>query len=232
MSTALIVCAAPAPQGDVFYERLITSHRGPVIAADGGGVLCHAHGRRPDLLVGDFDSITPEVLADLDVTVSDVRSAPVEKDVSDLDLALEAARQLDVDRAVVVAAWSGRLDHTLSAIGSVLSCRGLTIDLADPGMAGWMLDSEDRHSIEVSGPGATFSLFAFDDDAVVSCHGARYPIDGARLGPLASLGLSNIIVSPTARVHVENGRLLVLTHAIGGTPHAMLSTEHRSRGTV
>ncbi|MBE0416514.1 MAG: thiamine diphosphokinase [Coriobacteriia bacterium] len=224
MNVALVVCAAPQADADVFYRQLITAHRGLVIAADAGGGVCLSHGRVPDLLVGDFDSIGSDVLEQVKASGAQLRRSPAEKDVTDLDLALEAVRDLDVGHATVTAAWSARLDHTLSAIGSVFRHTELTIDLVDPDMAGWILDAEGRCSMTLSGPGAIFSLLALDDKALVSCSGARYPLESATLGALASRGLSNVVLETPAIVRVDRGRLLVLSHSVSGTDHARFST--------
>ena len=57
-----------------------------VIAADGGAEL----GGPIDLLVGDLDSISAETLA----RIEHVERHPVEKDATDLELALDAALRL------------------------------------------------------------------------------------------------------------------------------------------
>lgn len=216
MNPALVVCAAPLPGHRRYYQRLISSWAGRVIAVDAGADLCHVSARPPEVLVGDFDSISATAHAYAQDAGAILRSAPVDKDVTDLDLALTAARELGSETVVVTAAWSGRLDHTLSAFGSVLADTALTIDLLDPGMAGCVLDARARRAVTLSGPGATFSLFAAESGVSVSCSGVRYPLDHSALPPLSSLGVSNVVLTEDAFVVAERARLLVLSHTVSG----------------
>ncbi|MFU8890986.1 MAG: thiamine diphosphokinase [Anaerosomatales bacterium] len=220
MDSALVVCAAPSPTCEAFYRDLISGHAGAIIAADGGATLCLAVGRVPDVLVGDFDSVAPDVLARVRAAGVPVIASSADKDVSDLDLALQAVKDLGSPGATVTAAWSARLDHTLAAIGSVFAQRSLAIDLTDPGMAGCLLDSDGRSSVTLLGAGATFSLFTLETGAVLSCRGARYELDHASLDPLSAHGLSNRLLEEPAVVTAERGRALVISHALGNTRHA------------
>ncbi|MDF1542535.1 MAG: thiamine diphosphokinase [Anaerosomatales bacterium] len=220
MDSALVVCAAPSPACEAFYRDLISGHAGPIIAADGGATLCLAVGRVPDVLVGDFDSVAPDVLARVRAAGVPVIASSADKDVSDLDLALQAVKDLGTRRAAVTAAWSARLDHTLAAIGSVFVQRSLAIDLTDPGMAGCLLDSGERASVTLTGAGATFSVFTLDPGAVLSCRGARYELDHASLDPLSARGLSNRLLAKPAVVTAERGRALVISYSLGNVRHA------------
>ena len=84
-----------------------------VIAADGGANWCAAWGWQPDLVIGDMDSLDEAVAVRLQADgVAFVRH-PVEKDETDLELALRAAVERGADEIVVAAALGGRIDHTL-----------------------------------------------------------------------------------------------------------------------
>jgi hypothetical protein len=94
MRRALVVCAAPHPHAEEFYRSLIGRHDGLLIAADGGAGLCLANDRIPDLLVGDLDSIPSDILKRTRSAGTKVAQAPVDKDETDLDLALQGASDL------------------------------------------------------------------------------------------------------------------------------------------
>jgi thiamine pyrophosphokinase len=61
------------------------------IAADGGIRHAHRAGRDPHVLVGDLDSVTPEDLARARTAGTEVLRHPVDKDATDLELALDVA---------------------------------------------------------------------------------------------------------------------------------------------
>lgn len=78
-----------------------------VIAVDRGYASLKRIGVDPDVAVGDFDSLgfTPSC---------PVRTFPVEKDASDMELAMREARQRGADEVLLYGAFSARLDHTLA----------------------------------------------------------------------------------------------------------------------
>ena len=62
-----------------------------LIAADGGARHCAALGILPAVLVGDLDSITPELLAEYEQAGVAIERHPPRKDETDLELAVRRA---------------------------------------------------------------------------------------------------------------------------------------------
>jgi thiamine pyrophosphokinase len=149
-----------------------------VIAADGDADLAGAAGLEVDLLVGDLDSVSAETLAG----ISAVERHAVEKDASDLELALMAALDPEPDQILVVGSAGGRLDHLL---GSLLV-------LAADGFAGVQVDAQlgpaAVHVIRaertlLGEPRELISLFAVHGLAAgVATEGLVYPLRGEPLG--------------------------------------------------
>src|SRR5262249_59879246 len=67
-----------------------------------------------DLVIGDFDSADPAALEAAVAGGAEVRRYPADKDQSDLELALHAARAGGAKRVIVVGGSGGRLDHFLA----------------------------------------------------------------------------------------------------------------------
>src|SRR5258705_8077621 len=95
--------AARLPQSDV-----------SVVAADSGVEHALAMGRDVDLVIGDFDSADPAAVDAAVAGGAEVRRYPADKDQSDLELALHAARAAGARRVIVVGGYGGRLDHFLA----------------------------------------------------------------------------------------------------------------------
>ncbi|MBA2254511.1 MAG: thiamine diphosphokinase, partial [Chloroflexi bacterium] len=82
-----------------------------VVAADGGAVRAASLGLRPDLVVGDADSLLPEQLTALRASGVAIELSPVAKDATDLELAVRAATGRGATELVVLGAFGGdRLD--------------------------------------------------------------------------------------------------------------------------
>ncbi len=212
--STVLVCAAPADDPEGYYAGLIgqATH---VVAVDDGASLVRCVGRRPDSIVGDLDSLEPETAAWAEGLGVEVMRYPRRKDLTDLDLALEMMQTAGGTGVCVTAAWSGRLDHTAAALGSVSRFPDLEITLGDPGMAGWVLDMTYRSRLTLAPLGATVSLIATIGPAVVSCAGMEYPLDGHSLSALSSLGISNTITGERAEVQVHEGTVCVIAHKVG-----------------
>jgi thiamine pyrophosphokinase len=71
----------------------LPSKRYRVIAVDGGWLACRKLGLRPDLLLGDFDSLPQKFHHKAMTSARAVLRFPIDKDESDLSLALKYAIQ-------------------------------------------------------------------------------------------------------------------------------------------
>jgi thiamine pyrophosphokinase len=190
-----------------------------VVAADGGAESLDALGRRPDMLVGDFDSISPALAGRLEAAGVGVERHPADKERSDTELALEAAVARGATEVVLLGAIGGdRLDHELANL----------LLLADPAMAGRDVRIASRSStarvlrggerLALAGSvGDLVSLLPIGGDASgVTTGGLRWPLEVATLGLGRSRGLSNQIVAAPASVSLEHGTVLVVETALRG----------------
>jgi len=182
-----------------------------VIAADGG--LAHARrlGGRVDVLVGDLDSVTPTDLAQARTLGVEILEHPVDKDATDLALALDLVlARSNGPNVHVIGGHGGRLDHLLGNALLMASDRYRTLRLH----AIW--DSARLHvvrdEVTLTGvPGALISLMAVNGPAQgVTTDGLRFPQTEADLEPGSSLGLSNRFDTPTAMIRVRTGVVLVV----------------------
>jgi len=190
-----------------------------VVAADGGAGWLHRHGVRPDLLVGDLDSIDPALVGLLEADGVTIERHPVDKDASDAELAIERAVAAGADAIVMLGALGGpRLDHELANL----------LLLADPGFAACDLrivrGGSVARAVHAGGrlsldgaPGSLVSLLPIGGAAAgVRTVGLRYELGGEDLSLGRSRGLSNEVVQAPASVSLERGTLLVVETANGG----------------
>lgn len=85
-----------------------------IIAADAGLIFCQKAGVEPDLILGDFDSVPREVLAEYERTCAHkIMKYPSQKDETDTELALNEALKRVSREIVILGATGTRLDHVL-----------------------------------------------------------------------------------------------------------------------
>ena len=181
-----------------------------VIAADGGANLCDAWGWPVDAVVGDMDSVDPLVCEKLQAAGVPFHRYPVEKDETDLEIALHLALDLGASEILIAGALGARIDHTLGnlallalpALAAVRTC------IVDGGQAIWLV----RNQLKVDGqPGDTLSLIPFGGDACgVTLTGVHWPLVEADLPLGPSLSISNRLESSQAEVSVRAGALLAI----------------------
>jgi len=206
---ALVVGAAPRPAEEAFYRALLAD--APlVVAADAAGEWCTALGRTPEIVVGDFDSSATGAPGRLRGLGVDVRSVPAHKDVSDLDLAVAAAREQGAREVVLTAAFSARLDHTLAAFGTLAASADVLGEAREPDFVAWALDAIARPSLRLAvAPGTLVSVFAVGPARGVTLEGFEYPLRDAPLDALSTLGLSNVAAAEHVVLSVASGCLIV-----------------------
>lgn len=207
-----IICSMP-PQGETFTQNADDL----VIAADAGLRYARDYGLTPDLAVGDFDSLgyLPEGI--------EVVRHPVEKDDTDLMLAVKIGLARGYRRFCILGAIGGRADHAFAvyqtlaylddchAVGYLYG-EGMAVTLMRPG----------RLTLRAANEGL-LSVFAYSGDAKgVTLEGVQYPLDRAALTPTFPLGISNVITEQTASVRLEQGRLLVFWSS---KPDFLIETE-------
>ncbi len=197
-----------------------------VVGADGGAIRALGIGLRPDIVVGDADSLGPDGLEEVRAAGIPVELAPVAKDESDLELAVLAATARGATRLTCLGALGGiRFDHALAS----------TWLLAHPVLVGLdaiLLDATSRVRLLGSGrgpatvrlagrPGDLVSLLPFGADALgIVTAGLAFPLraETLRVGP--ARGLSNVRADPEASVTLRSGRLLIVEtlRIEGGAP--------------
>jgi thiamine pyrophosphokinase len=209
------VGSAPLVGGEAHYSALIKA-AAFVVAADGGLELCLAAGRAPEICVGDFDSVSIQALERAESLGVDLRRHPTSKDESDLDLAVRVARDVGAREVTFTAAFSGRLDHTLASIGTVLGASDLRATVDEPDWSGYVLDVAHRRELVLhAGKGTVLSVMAPAGEATVDLEGTAYQGRDIALDGLSSLGLSNVAILHEQRISITRGQVLVIVNAVG-----------------
>jgi thiamine pyrophosphokinase len=186
-----------------------------VVAADSGLEHARSLGLRVDVVVGDFDSVDPDLLDEARRAGVTIEEHPAEKDATDLELALDAAVARGARRITVVGGAGGRLDHLLANTALLGASRfaGVVLD-AWLGTARLVVVRD--HATVTGKPGSLCTLLAVDGPARgVTTKGLKYPLSDDVLQPGSTRGVSNELVDTSAHVSVSDGTLvLVQPHAL------------------
>ena len=210
-ATAAIVAAGQLHARDL--DELDRATR--VIAADGGAAVLEAAGRRPDVVVGDLDSVAPDVIVRAGEQGVAVERHPVDKDASDTELALRHAASTGARQVVILAATGGeRLDHALANVLLLASRAHAGLDLRIVAGDDTVRLVRGGERVTLGPPGGIVSLLPIGDAHGITTDGLRWPLSDGTLPAGSTLGLSNEVIGRPASVSVGEGALLVVERAI------------------
>lgn len=180
-----------------------------LICADGGGRAALAAGLKPDVVVGDFDSLSEAELGALASGGAALERHRRDKDETDLELALERAAREGARDIVVLGALGGRFDHALAnaLLLALPALRGRRARLAAGNEEIALIRGGE--TAELTGaPGDLVSLIPLGDATGIVTEGLQYPLRGEALRAGPARGVSNTLTSARATVFVEAGLLL------------------------
>jgi thiamine pyrophosphokinase len=192
---------------------------GLVVAADGGATKAGVVGLRPDIVVGDGDSLGAAGLAEVRAAGIPLELAAAAKDESDLELAVVAALTRGATRLTILGALGGpRFDHALANAWLLAhpALVGRAVVLLDGTCRVRLLDAgSGPATAELAGrAGDLVSLFPLGTGVEgIATDGLAFPLRDEPLVVGPARGLSNVRTGDRARVTLRTGRLLVVeTH--------------------
>lgn len=201
---------------DFFRKRIEQGGREGLllIAADKGLEFFMENQLVPDLVVGDFDSLSEKGQAFLQQhqRLEILRLKP-EKDDSDTQSAVKLAVEKGAEDILILGGTGGRMDHTMANLGllSLGEEMGVHIALADAWNYMTLIKSGTiLHRDRQFGKYVSFFPLGGPVPGVV-LQGFKYPLDGHYLTAADSgLTVSNEITEEDAMVTYERGSMLMI----------------------
>ncbi len=199
MSTCYIIGAGE------FYGSFKKRDGDLVIAADGGFDTLKKLGIRPDIVIGDMDSIGGDT--------EDIRVLrfPVRKDETDSFLAYREGAERGYTSFELYGCVGGRDDHTFANFSLLIQAKehGHLMRLVGKECDIYAMKNE---ALSLYGTvGKHFSAFAFGEEARgITIKGLEYEAENISLSTLFPLAVSNRFTSSEAFVEVKDGTLLIM----------------------
>ena len=190
------------------YKSVFKNEKFFVIACDGGFLNARRLGIKPDLLIGDFDSVKC-------LEVENKIQFPVEKDKSDAELAVDWGINNGFNEFEIWGALGGDIDHTLFNISLLLKIEkvGRRGRIFHPPISMFLLKESGRI---VGNKGDRISLYPFTDVVKnVKVRGFKYPLHGEDIVKGSTRTLSNELVEREGWVEFEDGIILVIRKQAG-----------------
>jgi thiamine pyrophosphokinase len=181
-----------------------------IIAADGGTRNALLIEVKPQVIIGDMDSFDIKDRGWLQKSGAKFIVYPAHKDLTDLELAIRYALTHDANEIVILSALGGRWDQALAnmMLLALPELRNATTRIVDHNLS--ITPIWDR--LEIHGRiGDGLSLIPIGGAAHgVSIEGCEYPLQDAVLPFAATLGISNKLIDPIAKISVKEGIVLAI----------------------
>lgn len=195
----IVTLLGAASVSDVVFDESIAL--APyLVAADGGATGALARGHVPEAVIGDLDSLPPDVLAQIP---QDRLHRIAEQDTTDFDKAL---RHIEVPLILAVGFTGQRLDHELAVYNALVR---------NPARAVIVIGEYDIcfHApkiLNIALPiGTRISMFPMAELTCTS-RGLRWPTDNLVLSPWGRVATSNLVTEDVVALQPSGAGMLVI----------------------
>ena len=180
------------------------------IAADRGAEAAQMLGIPIDHLIGDFDSVSEQVLDAVIGEEKKVTRLSPEKDATDTEFAIKEALKLSPHSICILGATGERADHTFTTLMSMAGALGSGADIYAVDKNNKIYAAGGDICIEKKKQhGDYVSLSVISDSAMISISGMKYCLDRQEVRRGSSLCQSNEITDDVAHISISNGIALV-----------------------
>jgi thiamine pyrophosphokinase len=177
-----------------------------LIGADRGALQLARAEKRMVLAIGDFDSVSPAEMKEIEPWADTVQRLHPVKDDADSEAAVRAALAMGYDHILLHGGLGGRVDHEVI---------NLRLCVHFPGI---LVLEDEQNMIRAEGPGTySFAIgtwpyvsFFTLDRAVISLSGFKYPLQHRELGPLDLYTVSNELISSAGTLTIHEGIVLIM----------------------
>ncbi len=184
-----------------------------VIAVDGGLEAAKELEVIPDVIVGDFDTVHPEILAyyrKMEHIIWEVHQP--EKDDTDTELAIKRALAMNCSNITMLGATGGRLDHMIGNIHLLFPClqKGVYAEIVDTQNRLYLIDGNHTfHKDTIWGKYISF-LPLTEEVTGITLKGFKYPLADCDISIGTSLCISNELVEEEGIITFTDGVLITV----------------------
>ena len=182
-----------------------------IICCDAGMQHAKALGIDPDYIVGDFDSVRPEVLEEYRQKNIPFRQFPTRKNETDMELGIFLALELGADDLILFGGIGDRFDHTLANAHYLLSLlkKGVRARLVNEKNC---VELIDRHLTIHGKVGEIISTIPLSMEVKgITLRGFSYPLTDFDLALDDDyIAVSNVLAEETAEIDIREGYLFVI----------------------
>lgn len=212
MSKAIIISGGELEEG--FVEKVLSENEGAsIVGVDRGVEYLYHHQIKPNYIVGDFDSIAPEIIkyykTETNVAIREYN--PV-KDESDTEMAIRIAITIGSAEIYILGATGGRIDHLWANVQSLaIACKfNVKAYILDPQNRIFVTDKSCQLK-KSEAYGKYLSVFSLSGEIFdFNMKGTKWPLEHHVLRPTDSLTVSNRFEDEIVEIDFIGGMIVVM----------------------
>lgn len=207
---AVIALNGELNTNDKNYKKMFKDIKGSYIAADGGALLMQKLNIKPDLIIGDLDSLTQSNITNFKNKNIKIKKYPSDKNETDGELAVNYCLENNFDKIIITFALGGRCDQQLANIFLLEYAQenGINAIIKEGSKEIGLVNKEKVITNKIN-----WGLSLIPIDSIVenvSISGCKYNLDSFDLKRSKSRGISNLITENKVKVSHGTGNLLYI----------------------
>lgn len=192
-------------------QKIESENYDNIICADGGANHVYKMGLTPGYIIGDLDSVDPQIVEYYKEKGVEFKKFPEKKDETDSELCIILAEMLGSKEVDLYAALGGRIDHTLANVKLLdyMRRKGITPRIITEDEILYLVHNG---SLNVKGnKGDTLSVIPIRGDAAgITLYNLEYPLNNFTMDYAQPIGISNVMLGDECTVEVKNGSAIVV----------------------
>lgn len=182
--TALIICGGVLTSATKIIKKIQNFDYNLIIACDSGYDNAKKLNLKPQIAIGDFDSVKSEILD------AEIIKLNPEKDFTDFRVALDVAIDKKCDKIIILCATGGRIDHLLANFTNLEY-------LQNKNIFGMIID--EQNIITISQNKKTtyknishyISILPIDEKIILSTENLKYEVKNTEIARQNVISVSN-----------------------------------------
>ncbi len=208
-SFALIVANGAQPSSQILKK--LVSEASYILAVDGGANYLRQNDIDPDAVLGDFDSISEDLLTTFQEKDTKILYCQ-DQEKNDLEKSLRWLIKEGFQSVVIIGIHGKREDHFFAALQLLKKYTPKVSIRIRTNQSEIFLLKPGRYDFEVK-PKEIISLFGFPRAYNITTTNLKYALSGENLFE-ASRGISNEATGATVGIHFSKGNLLIFRNIV------------------
>ena len=178
-----------------------------IVAVDSGAEHAYKLFLKPDLIIGDLDSIDEKTIKRAEKDSIQILKYETNKNETDFELALKHVLDQSIKDITIIGGEYGEIDHLFSVLTVIISYQNDELILWIHGNQSIIIPNSKKIKI---GNNVKFSILPFTDLKNLNISGAQWNLENENIKFGKSFTLRNVSIDKNIEVSVDDGKFCLI----------------------